>query len=313
MAAPSGRPSFSPDGTGVLSGYEDGAVRVWNPAAGTTRSLPGYDKPSQAAYSRDGAFVVSAPKEEPGVVRLWNLESGKSQVVPSVKGDKYGLAVDSTGSRVAIATLDKPTVVERPNGTGRVELHGYTADVYALAFSPDGRHVVSASEDKTARIWNAQTGRQERSLHHNEAVADATYSRNGRYVATAGFDGTVRVWPVAGGRPVLLYGHVGQVNTVAFDASGQRLVTAGTDGTVRIWDSAGGEALAILNTHDQNALGAGFSPDGASVVSAGENGAVQITPCEVCGSLADVLKLAGLRAKRALSPIERERLLSGDG
>jgi len=112
---------------------------------------------------------------------------------------------------------------------------------------------------------------------------------------------------------VVLYGHVGEVNTAAFDRSGERVVSAGTDGTVRIWNTAGGETLAILHSHGANAVGASFSPDGKSVVSAGSDGVLQITPCEVCGTMADVLKLARSRPARALSTAERQRLLSGDG
>lgn len=79
---------------------------------------------------------------------------------------------------------------------------------------------------------------------------------------------------------------------------------------MRIWNTAGGEALATLLTYRHSALGAGFAR-GNRVVSSEENGAMQTTRCEVCGSFADVLRLARSRAKRSLSAGERQRLLAG--
>lgn len=241
-------------------------------------------------------------------VEIWDVAGGPARRVPSIDDEKYALALDRRGSRIAIATRDEDTIIQRPDGTQQRVLRGHEGDVNAIAFSPDDRYLVTASEDKTARIFDARKGDVVRDLPHSEAVVDARFSDDGRLVATASTDGTVRIWPVAGGSPVLLYGHVGQVNTVAFDHTATRLVTAGTDRTVRIWDTAGGEALVTLLTHRDDALGAGFSRDGKHVISSDEDGPIQATRCEVCGPLSEVLTLARSRAARPLTSSERQRL-----
>jgi WD40 repeat protein len=111
---------------------------------------------------------------------------------------------------------------------------------------------------------------------------------------------------------VVLRGHDGSVSAAAFDPSGNRVVSAGQDGTVRVWSSRGGEALVTLFHHRGSSLSAEFSPDGRNVVSSG-GGIVRVSPCEVCGSLGSVLRLARARAARELSPVERQRLLPSDG
>ena len=307
--APSG-PSFSPDGDAIVSGSVDGKVRIWEPASGRVRFLPPHESSSRASYSASGGHIVSAGGEAASV-RLWDVATGTSRAVPAAAGEKYAVAVDAGGRRVAVATLDADTVIQDASGRHRVVLKGHTSDVRALDFSRDGKWLASASEDGTARIWSARDGAPRRVLRHGTgAVTDIAFSRDARHVATAAADGTVRVWPVAAGPPVLMYGHSGPVTSVGFDRTGRHVVSAGQDGTVRIWNATGGETLVVLHTHRGKASGAAFSPDGRRVVSAGDEGILRITPCEVCGPFGEVLRLARSRAPRSLDAAHRALLLS---
>jgi WD40 repeat protein len=143
-------------------------------------------------------------------------------------------------------------------------------------------------------------------------VNAVAYSTDGRRLVSAGADGTVRVWRAAGGPAVVLRGHEGSVSDAAFDPAGDRVVSSGQDGTVRVWSSRGGEALVTLFRHRGPAQSVQFSPDGRNVVSSG-GGIVRVTPCEVCGTLSEVLRLARTRAERELSRVERQRLLPSGG
>ena len=68
----------------------------------------------------------------------------------------------------------------------------------------------------------------------------------------------------------------------------------------------------MLFTHDAPALSAQFSRSGDEVVSAADDGITRVTPCEVCGSISSVLRLAQTRAGRELTPVERRRYLPSD-
>jgi hypothetical protein len=60
--------------------------------------------------------------------------------------------------------------------------------------------------------------------------------------------------------------------------------------------------------HQGAALSASFSPDAKTVVSTGaEDGIARLTPCEVCGSLQEVRRLARTRDDRVLDATERQR------
>jgi WD40 repeat protein/DNA-binding SARP family transcriptional activator len=308
-ARPGAVPLFSRDKQLVVSGDEQGAIHVWNPTTGRDREFAGHTQASFPQFSPDGAQIVSASYD--GTVRLSDVKSGRSRAVATLDGPKYAAAIDASGERIAIGGAT-PLVIQTPDGSARLRLRGQRAYVNALVFSPDGQHLLTGSDDGTARIWNARSGRLERTLRgHEGVVRGVSYSDDGQWTATAGSDGTVRVWPADGGDAVILVGHEGAVNTARFDRRGDRLVSAGDDGTIRIWDAAGGDALLVLYRHEGIASGADFSGDGRrSVVSAGDDG-MRVTACEVCGTLEEALRVARTRAQHKLSAAERQRLLPG--
>ena len=307
-------PSFNAGGTQVVSGGDDGAVHLWDLAKGE-RTLSSHGAASVAAFSPDGARVVSVSQD--GTGRLHDLRGKTTRELDFGKFDypKNAVAINGAG-RIAIGgVFGTPIVVQSADGSGRVELTGDDGAIIALAFSPDGRRLASASEDGTARIWNLETytrtRKAERVIRADvAAVRYVSWDRDGSRIATAGTDGTVRIWPVAGGEPVVLVGHEGPVNTAEFNRSGDRIVSTGLDGTVRVWDTSGGETLVVLHRHTgTGGGGADFSPDGRFVVSAGSDG-MRITPCEVCGTLAQVRRIADDRLQPALAASDR---LAGAG
>jgi WD40 repeat protein len=268
----------------------------------------GLKKVNSARFSPDGTQIVGA--SDHGQVMLWDVASGRSHLVPTRRGEKLDVAIDRTATRIAIGG-NVPLVIESPDGTNVVTLRGHRGRVNALVFSPGGRHLLTGSDDGSARIWNVRTGALERTLSaHQGVVGSVSYSKDGARVATTGSDGTVAVWRVAGGDPVVLAGHTLAVNSAEFNRRGDRIVSAGEDGTVRVWNAAGGDPLVVLERYEESADGADFSRDGRYVVSSAGDG-MRLSLCEVCGSAADVLRLARTRAQRTLTALERQRLLPG--
>jgi WD40 repeat protein/DNA-binding SARP family transcriptional activator/energy-coupling factor transporter ATP-binding protein EcfA2 len=311
--------SFSPDGRRILTGGADGRARVYDRVTGARVATIGpRGARAMARYSADGTRIVIASRD--GSVRVADLRSGTSRVVvaPDPQSPKTAADLDPDATRVASGGDDPTTTVQPLNGHGRtVVLKGaHHNGLSDLHFSRDGREVVTASLDGTARIWNLATARVERTLAgHGATVTTAVYSTDDRRIVTAGADGTVRIWPADGrGRTVILRGHDGSVNAAELSRDGTRVVSAGADGTIRLWDAAGGDTLAVLYQHRGAALGASFSRDGKWVVSLGESdGIARISPCEVCGSLDEVRRIARTRADRVLNPIERARFLPAEG
>jgi WD40 repeat protein len=262
--------------------------------------------------SADGSRVVSAAED--GAVQLYDVTSGRSRSVPSDRTAKYAVAIDRTGRRIAVAG-DGPLIRVHTDGRhADLVLRGHRAAVVALSFSPDARHLASGSDDGTARIFDITTQKTVRKLEGNaDTVTSVAYSADGKRIVTGNADGTIRIWSAAGGPATIVYGHRGAVNTAEFNRAGNRIVSTGEDGTVRIWDAASGAPLVVLHQYE-GANGAGFSSDGRQVVSEGGEGVantatLRVIACEVCGTFADVLRLARSRANRKLGAADQTRLL----
>ena len=140
--------SLAADRTRVASAFVDGVIRIWDRTNGRIAALPAIGGSVLAAISGDGTRVVGASDDDR--VEIWDVAGGPARRVPSIDDEKYALALDRRGSRIAIATRDEDTIIQRPDGTQQRVLRGHEGDVNAIAFSPDDRYLVTASEDKTA-------------------------------------------------------------------------------------------------------------------------------------------------------------------
>ncbi|MCB9453072.1 MAG: TIR domain-containing protein [Anaerolineaceae bacterium] len=204
---------WSPDGTQVLAGEDDGTVIVWNVATGEENYRFENHHSSILAFARglwspDGTRIVTYSDDHKALI--WNVSTGDLQQ----------------------------------------ELSGHGADILFMAWSPDSARLVSISADNTARVWDAATGQTLFLLNHeNAALFDVAWSPNGSQIVTTSGDGTVRLWKANTGelllslpdspQPMNIYG-------ASFSPDGSRVVTTSVDGNATIWDANTGQAIHTL-------------------------------------------------------------------
>ena len=173
---------FSPDGTLLASGSENGTIRLWD--ADTGQQLETYkghtDAVNSIAFSPDGKTLASGSGEwglgKDTTIRLWD--------VPSDRHRRNGGG--GTWQRLArLFGLGKASEVLK--GHGRV--------VNAVAFSPDGEIIASGSDDSTIRLWDPHNGMHLETLEgHKEIVNSIAFSPDGRTLASGSEDGTILLW-----------------------------------------------------------------------------------------------------------------------
>jgi len=235
--------SYSPDGRLLVSGSEDGSVRVWDTRTGEEAMLPmrsGDGKVLSVDFSRNGKWIGTGT--ESGGVWVWNVAPGQ--------------------------------VSQR-------QLNGHTAAVNSVAFSSDSSRLASASSDKTIRLWNADTGEALAvQTGHRASVTRITFSPDDEAVACIANDGEFSQWDisgqVAGERPTAPmsnlrsdndFPHYRDVNgSVHFSSDGEMLArTDITMKSVELCHSRTKESIASLRS-ETTIRSVRFSPNGRSLV-----------------------------------------------
>jgi WD40 repeat protein len=260
---------FKPhDSSVIVVGLDEGSAQVWrvpefsalSPVSelpGTLRTSPyvamtlaGHSRPVRVVFSSDGSRILTISDD--GSVRVWS-------------GEELGVL---------------------GRHAGRIE---------SVAFSPDGNRVVSASDDRSAVIWDVNTRRSQRIAEHTDWVRRAVFSPDGGTIATASDDGRWLLHPRPSGENQEVVTAGDRILSIAFDRAGKRVVTAhavvsspraGQDriadpgepkGTAKVWtlEDAGRTQIELPGTPGWT-YSAGFSPDGARIVTGSQDGTARI-------------------------------------
>jgi WD40 repeat protein/serine/threonine protein kinase len=274
--------ALSPDGSNVVAGCGDRAVRVWDVATGRIRHLltghPG--EIGAVTVSPDGRLAVSACGER--TVRVWDLARGTCLRVLTGQPDWSTSVALSPDTRLVLAVgfEGAASVLDVARGRFLHILPGRPCQVTSSMVSFDGRTVLSTGHAATG-IWVADPRTRElrRMLpgHHPDKVTWLAVSADGRVGHSAGADGTVRVWDLAGGICLrVLTGHSGAVNMLAPCADDRFTLSCGADGTVRVWDLRSGQCLRALAGHVGEVVWIGLSGDARTVVSVGADKTIRV-------------------------------------
>jgi WD40 repeat protein len=165
--------ALSPDGKKVVSGSDDGAVRLWD--IDTCKVIAKWTGHTNivvsVCWSRDGLRVLSGSND--GTVRQWDVEGetrdvkSRETIFASIKtGHEWVWAVvySPDMSLIATAGWDLSGTGESTESSIRIwdaktgklvaTLRGHTREVTCLAWTKDGKTLISGSYDSSIRTWN---------------------------------------------------------------------------------------------------------------------------------------------------------------
>jgi WD40 repeat protein len=227
----------------VVCGLDDGAVQIWDLAAGR----PIASTPFGHAHARHGVGATS-------------------------------VAVGRAGNRAVIVSggWDGRVKMWDARTCDHIRtLGGHKSGVRSVAMGRvGGKDIIVSGSGNRVRVWDAVKGRAIGAplRGHSDMVLAVALGRvtDHDVVVSGGADGTARLWDPTTGQPLaVLSGDMDAILSVTMGRldGGDIVVCGCADSTVRLWDAVDGAEIAILDTLD--AVEALTIDDGLLVVASG--------------------------------------------
>lgn len=239
--------AYSPDGTLLLVGQNDGSVQVWDCVHNfRLRTLYGHTNlVASVVFSHDktGTYILTGSWDN--TARAWETSSGQCLYV-----------------------------FEKQAGT-----------VNSVAFSPDDSTVLTGSSDATARLWEFPVARTAASI--TTVLSEQDGDNAEEPVTLPGqplpLFLTRAMFSADGSSLAALYSN----STLAelYNNPKVRLASLYDDSTLRLWNMQSGNEIVIPATYKQAVMGQAFSPDETELAIVLVTGAVEILASDTGTSL----------------------------
>ncbi len=274
---------YSPDGSLVVTGAQDGTVTIFRPS---TREKPlsiraAESAVSEVSFDRSGTRFAAGTDDGTAVVVI--ASTGERMTIKHP--DKVRSLVFSPLDNDMLVTVCHDGVVRlwdlRKPSTPTKTFQGYRRGsprsdrpLLAVDFSADGRSIVTGSRDGLVRVWDIATGQVDMVFGgHDGEVTRVAFSPDGKLVASAGSDQTLRLWSAKTGRQIRVWGSNGlRPVGVAFAPDGSAVATASPTG-VTIWPAS--DSMQTFRGNGKSVVGLAASPDGALLATAGTDGNIR--------------------------------------
>jgi len=266
---------FSPDGTLLLAGFDDGSFQLLHPEK--LEVLLEVDQAHPKAVNGivmppNMDFILTAGQN---ILKVWDRQ-GKHLYDWRAHGTTiWNLDLSSDGKNAVTSAMNRTFLLwDVYNGKVLKKMQGHQQLCMAVDISPDDQWIASAAKDEI-RIWDLKTRELLQSLHGPPyEIYDVKFGSGKDLLALATRKNVVHIWDLAKEEEkVRLQGHQELVLEVEFCPQGPYLLSASADQSVILWDIRRGERIHQFLDQEGAVSDLVFHPDGQSfflVSSAGE-------------------------------------------
>jgi WD40 repeat protein len=277
--------TFSPDLKWLVTGSEDGIIRLWSTDNWQEKFV--FENAhsrchiTALAWSPDVNKIVSG--DEYGQLKIWdvNLKQGKiteNLVSSRDHGGRIRAIVWSYNSEhiVSAGTSKEIKIWDIKSDIPVKILIGHESTIRAIAWSPDNMQIATASRDKTIKIWDINSDFPARTLTGHENWV-RTVLWDGDRIISAGDDNVIRIWDVLTGNCIrILQGHDDIIRTIAFSPDRQKIISGSDDTTLKLWNINTGKCLLTCDGHKDSIKTVAWSPNGNRLYSSSSDKTVKV-------------------------------------
>nr|CAB3265326.1 periodic tryptophan protein 2 homolog [Phallusia mammillata] len=192
---------YSPDGRYIVTGGEDGKVKVWNTNSGFcfvtfsehTAAITGVQ------FTSNGHVIMSSSID--GTVRAFDLHRYRNfRTFTAPRPTQFScLAADGSGELVGAGSEDNFEIYVWSVRTGRLldVLAAHEAPVSSIAFSPNESLLASGSWDHSAILWKIgdEKGARE-TIQIGHDVMSVAFRPDGKELAVSSLNAEISFWDV---------------------------------------------------------------------------------------------------------------------
>ncbi|XP_043195551.1 cilia- and flagella-associated protein 52-like [Amphibalanus amphitrite] len=227
------------DGSTVITGWNDGNVRGYNPESGKLK------------------FMIRDVHNR-GVTALAPFSTGKLLITGGGEGQVRAWEIG------------------RHTQTLRAALKEHRGSVTCLRLTRDDAECVSASTDGSCIIWDVRRFTRKTVLFANTLFMSVCYHPSEAQLITCGTDRKLAYWEIFDGSLIreLEAAQDGALNALDITSDGKYIVTGGDDKLLKVYRYSEGDCVFTGVGHSTAISSLKISPDMKTVVSVGTDGAI---------------------------------------
>lgn len=286
----------------LASGGQDGAVKLWDAAAGQHTATVALGSTAWVEHlvwrglpksSTEPPTTAAAKLNQPSSPPCLYAAAGRG--LTAIRADGAiahafkpapktitALAVQPAGGSIAVAYFGGIILWDTDDFVVQKEFT-YGNGIHALVWSPDNRWLVSGNQDPSVHLWIPEKDIELHMSGYEAKVKHLSFDLTSRWLATSGGRDAC-IWDCAGdgpeGREPVMLPHDSPVCAVAFQNRHGLLATGAQDGTVQLWSPERRQPLRATVKMPATPTKLAWSPSDRQLGIGTEKGAVYVLRCE---------------------------------